>query len=111
MKIVLLLCLSFLILGCSNIVMSGAIVEAQNAFNMNKYNKAIENIDIAESFGDLSEANVVKLQYLRAQSLDALGRQEEATLIYEYLVDQYPRSAYARSSLQRLNAPRIFFKY
>ena len=110
MKIVLLLSISFLILGCSNIVKSGAIVEAQNAFDMSKYNEAIEHIDIAESFGELSEANTAKLQYLRAQSLEALGRQSEAIPIYQYVVEQHPRSAYTISSQQRLDALRILFK-
>ena len=104
MKIVLVLPMSFILLGCSNMVKSGAIVEAQNALNMNNYNEAMENIDIAESFGDLSEANTAKLLYLRARSLEGLGRHEEAVHIYQYVVKQHFRSAYAGPSQQRLDA-------
>ena len=104
MKIVLTLTITALLTGCGNMVKSGAIVEAQNALNISNYAKALENTDIAESFGDLSEADTAKLHYLRAQSLEGLNRREEALLTYQYVVEQHGNSAYAGLSQQRLDA-------
>lgn len=99
-----MLFVSLLLLGCGNMVKSGAIVEAQSALNKNNYNEALENIDIAETFGDPSEAINAKLHYLRAQALEGLGRLGEAVHSYRYVVEQHSSSAYAGPSQQRLDA-------
>ena len=104
MKVILMLSMTALLMGCGNMVKSGAMVEAQNALNSNHYAEALENTDIAESFGDLSESDTAKLHYLRAQSLEGLDRQEEAALSYQYVVEQHGSSAYAGLSQQRLDA-------
>jgi hypothetical protein len=57
MKVVLVLSTTALLMGCGNMAKSGAIVEAQNALNNSNYAEALESTYIAESFGDLSEAN------------------------------------------------------
>ena len=104
MRTVLMLFVSFLLLGCGNMVKSGAIVEAQRALNKKNYNEALENTDIAETFGDPSGEINAKLHYLRAQALEGLGRLGEAVHSYRYVVEQYSSSAYAGPSQQRLNA-------
>jgi hypothetical protein len=103
MKVILMLSMAALLIGCSNLVKSGAIVEAQNALNNSNYAEALENTEIAESFGELSEADTAKLHYLRAQSLEGLGRQKEALMNYLYVVQQHGGSAYAGLSQQRFD--------
>ena len=103
MKTMLMLSLCALLIGCGNMVKSGAIVEAQNAVNSGDYAEALENTDIAESFGDLSDADTAKLHFLRAQSLEGLGRQEDAVLSYQYVVEQHGSSAYAGPAQRRLD--------
>lgn len=103
-KSVLTMTMATLLVGCGNMVKSGAIVEAQNALNNRDYAEALENTTIAESFGDLSDADTAKLHYLRAQSLEGLGRDEEAVLGYQYVVEQQGNSAYAGPSQRRLDA-------
>ena len=104
MKVFLMLSMTALLMGCGNMVKNGAMVEAQNALNSSDYTEALENTDIAESFGDLSDAETAKLHYLRAQSLEGLGRQADAALSYQYVVEQHGSSAYAGPSQQRLDA-------
>ena len=89
-------------MGCGNLVKNGAIVEAQNALNSGNYAEALENTNIAESFGELSESDTAKLHYLRAQSFEGLGRKDKAVSIYQYVVEQHGKSAYAGPSQQRL---------
>ncbi|MCG6202184.1 tetratricopeptide repeat protein [Psychromonas antarctica] len=103
MKIILMLAMSFLLISCTNMLQSGAIFEAQNSLNVNSYTEALDNINIAESFGDLSQENTAKLHYLRGQALEGLGRNEEAVHSYLYVVEQHSSSAYARRSKQRLD--------
>jgi hypothetical protein len=107
MKIVLLLSVISLLMSCSNMMKSGAIVEAQNALNDNHYTNALESIDIAESFGELSKGNSVKLNYIWAQSLDGLGRLGEAIQSYRYIVKHHASSLYAELSQQRLDALNV----
>ena len=104
MKLFLTLSMTTLLMGCGNLVKSGAIFEAQNALNDKAYAEALENTEIAESFGDLSASDTAKLQYLRAQSLEGLGRHEEAVLSYQYVLDQHGSSAYAGPAERRLEA-------
>ena len=104
MKLVLTLSITALLMGCGNMVKNGAIVEAQNALNDSNYAEALENTDIAESFGDLSDADTAKIHYLRAQSLEGLGRHADAALSYQYVVEQHASSAYSGPSQQRLDA-------
>ena len=85
-------------------IKSGAIVEAQDALNNNHYSDALESIDIAESFGELSKENSVKLNYIRAQSLEGLGRLKEAIQNYRYIAKHHVSSLYAELSLERLEA-------
>ncbi len=80
MKTLMILVTSTLLLGCSNMIVSGAIVEAQNALNDRDFSKALETTEIAESFGELPPAETAKLHYLRGRSLAGLGREEEAVL-------------------------------
>jgi hypothetical protein len=82
MKTLMILATSTLLLGCSNIIKSGAIVDAQYALKDGDYSKALEASDIAESFGKLSAADTARLHYLRGRSLEGLGRKEEAVLSY-----------------------------
>lgn len=103
MKTLTILATSTLLLGCSNMIKSGAIVEAQNALNDGDYSKALETVDIAESFGELSAAETAKLHYLRGRTLEGLGRQEEAVASYQYVVEQHKSSAYAGLSQKRLD--------
>jgi hypothetical protein len=84
-------------------IKSGAIIEAQNALNDYNYIDALDNIDIAESFGELSEGNSAKLHYIRAQSLEGLGRLEEALQSYRYIVKQHVSSRYVEPSQQRID--------
>lgn len=102
MKVTLMLTMTVLLTGCGNLVKSGAIVEAQNALNNSNYAKVLENTEIAESFGQLSKADTAKIHYLRAQSLEGLGRQEEAILGYQYVLEQHESSTYAVPSRRRL---------
>lgn len=104
MKVILMLSTTALLMSCGNMVKSGAIVEAQNALNNSRYAESLENTYIAESFGDLSETNTAKLHYLRAQSLEGLGRLEEAVFSYQFVVEQHRSTAYARPAQQRLDA-------
>lgn len=104
MKTTLILIVCALLTGCGNLVKNGAIVDAQQALNRSAYADVLENTDIAESFGDLSEAETAKLYYLRAQALAGLGRQEEANAHYQYVVNQHSSSAYAELSRQKLSA-------
>ena len=110
MKILTTLTLTALLMGCANMVKSGAILEAQDALNNNEYAEALENTEIAESFGDLSEADTAKLHFLRAQSLEGLTRLEEAVLSYQYVVEQHGDSAYAGLSQQRLDVLEAGFR-
>jgi len=103
MKKILILSVSYLLMSCGNMIMSGAIVEAQNALNDYQYKDALENIAIAESFGELSKGNSAKLHYIRAQSLEGLGRLDEALQSYRYIVKQYVSSPYAEPSQQRID--------
>lgn len=104
MKTILMLSITVLLMGCGNLVKNGAIVEAQNALNSSHYAEALENTDIAESFGELSDSDTAKLHYLRAQSFEGLGRKDEAVFSYQYVVEQHGNSAYAGPSQQRLLA-------
>lgn len=104
LKTVLILAVSALLTGCGNMIKNGAMVEAQQALNSAAYADALESTDIAESFGDLSEEEMAKLHYLRAQALTGLGRQEEATATYQFIVDQHASSAYAELSRQKLDS-------
>ena len=102
MKVLLILSMITLLLGCSNLVKNGAIIEAQNELDVNNYAEALENTNIAESFGDLSEAESAKLHYLRALSLEGLDRQEEAAFSYRYVLEQHGNSAYAGLAQEKL---------
>lgn len=104
MKTVLALSITALLMGCGNMVKNGAMVEAQQALNENKYADALESTEIAESFGDLSLADVAKIHFLRAQSLQGLGKLGEAALRYQYVAEHHGSSAYAGASEQRLKA-------
>jgi tetratricopeptide (TPR) repeat protein len=105
MKVVFMLCVAALLIGCSsNMISRGATVETQNALNKGNYTEALENADIAESFGDLSAANTAKLYYLRGQSLEGLGRLPEAVHRYQYVVKQHGNSAFSEPSRERLKA-------
>jgi hypothetical protein len=68
LKTLIIWATSTLLLGCSNIVKSGAIVEAQNALNDRDFSKALETTEIAEPLGKLSPADTMKLHYLRGRS-------------------------------------------
>lgn len=103
MKTVLIIVLTTLLAGCGNLIKNGALVETQDALNKGHYAEALENVEIAESFGELSEADTAKLHYMRAQSLEGLGRQQEAILDYRHVVNEYARSAYAGAARQRLD--------
>lgn len=103
MKAVLVLSVSTLLLGCGSVITGGAMVEAQHALSNKNYSEALENIDIAESFGNLSEANTAKLHYFRAQSLEGLGRLDEAAMGYRHVMAQHVHSLYAGLSQQRLD--------
>lgn len=103
MKTLILLSLSALLMSCGNLIKNGAMVDAQDALDGNKYAKALEYTDIAESFGDLSESEIAKLHYLKAQSLEGLGQHEDAVLSYRYVVAQHGSSAYAGLAQRRLN--------
>jgi hypothetical protein len=103
LKTLMILAISTVLLGCSNMIKSGAIVEAQYAINDGDYSKALETSVIAESFGKLSPADTAKLHYLRGRSLEGLGRKEEAVHSYQYVVEQHKNSAYAGLSQQRLD--------
>ena len=104
MKLILTLSMAALLLGCGNLVKSGAIVEAQNAIDKNNYAEALENTEIAESFGETSAEDTAKIHYLRALSLQGLGRQQEALTSFRYVVEQHRSSAYAAPSRQKLEA-------
>lgn len=104
MKLILILSTTVLLIGCGNMVKSGAIVEAQHDINNSNYAEALEKTYIAESFGYLSEADTAKLHYLRAQSLEGLGRLEEAIFSYQFVVEQHRSTAYAGPSQQRLDS-------
>ena len=104
MKTVIIIATSALLAGCGNLVKSGAIVEAQNAVNVGDYVAALESTEIAEAFGKHSASDIAKLYYLRGQSLEGLGRIDDATLSYQHVVQQYENSAYAVMSQRRLDA-------
>jgi len=103
MKAGLILIVSFLLVGCGNLVKNGSMVEAQKALNSREYAEALENIDIAESFGELSSDEAAKLHYLRAQALEGLGRLGEAKASYRYVAERHGNSAYAEQALQKLH--------
>lgn len=103
MKFVLILTIASVLTGCGGLIKRGAMVEAQDALNEADYAEALESTDIAEAFGELSEAETAKLHYLRGQALQGLSRYEEAKTNYQYVVDQHPKSAYARASQQKMN--------
>lgn len=104
MRVILLLSMLASLIACSSFIKNGAIVEAQNALKQSKFEEALENIDIAESFGELSEANTAKLHYLRGQSLEGLEQKDEAAHSYRYVVENHAQSAYSGPSQQRLDA-------
>ena len=104
MKAVLMVAVTTLLVGCGNLLKNGALVETQDALNKGHYAEALENAAIAESFGELSEAETAKLHYMRAQSLDGLGRHQEAILVYRHVVNEHDKSAYAGAARQRLEA-------
>ena len=104
MKLLLTLSMAVSLLGCGNLLKNGAMVEAQSALDRKSYAEALENTEIAESFGEMSAADTAKLHYLRALSLQGLGRQREAIINYQFVAEQHGSSAYAALSRQRLNA-------
>lgn len=103
MKVLLVIIVSTLITSCSGLINSGAIVEAQNALNHQSYEETLDYIEIAESFGNLSEENAAKLHYLRTQALEKLERYEEAAYFLRHIIVQHADSAYAISSQQKLD--------
>ncbi len=104
MKPVLIIAVTTLLVGCGNLIKNGALVETQDALNKGHYAEALENAEIAESFGELSEADTARLHYMRAQSLEGLDRPQEAILGYRYVVNEHAKSAYAGAARQRLEA-------
>lgn len=105
MKPMLILFLVITLSACSStMIRNASMIEAHNALNKGKYEKAIEQTVLFEAMGDMTPDNRAKLHYLRAMAQEGLGRQSEAMDNYHYVVNRHSSSAYAISSKRRLEA-------
>jgi len=104
MKIVLMLAAIAQLTGCGNLLKSGALVDAESALRDSRYETALESTEIAESFGQLSITDTARLYYLRAQALEGLNRRHEASITFQYVIDNFNNSVYATLSKQRVDA-------
>lgn len=102
MKPVLIIAVTTLLVGCGNLIKSGALVEAQNSLNGKNHSDALESTAIAEFFGELSEEDTARLHFIRAESFEGLGRLQDAIPRYQYVIDHHGSSAYSGAARQRL---------
>ena len=106
MKTITAIVLLTILAGCSGMVKGGALIGAERALEAKQYNEALSKAEVAEHLmGDLSRDKKAKINYIRGQALEGLGRRDEAIARFRYVADQLtgtPHAYLARAKLQSM---------
>lgn len=99
----LILVLIFLITACASTIQSVSISEAYKKYESQKFEQTLELIIRAENFKETTPEMKAELTYLKAQTHEALGQQEIANTLYEYLVEEHTDSQYGYLASNKLS--------
>lgn len=98
MKLVAIFGALLILSSCANLVKGGAVSDAEKLVNQGRFSKALEKTEIAESFGELTPIEKAKLYFFRAQALEGLNRESEASGYYLYVAEQLETNPYTQSA-------------
>lgn len=90
-----------LLSGCGA-ARDGAIIRANSAIAVGRYNFALARLSEAESYTPPPPAADAQIVYLRARCYEGLRRWPEAIGSYQYLIAKHPDTSYAFQAKERL---------
>ncbi|MFK7965896.1 MAG: tol-pal system YbgF family protein [Burkholderiaceae bacterium] len=106
MKTITVIALITILTGCSGMVKGGALIGAEKALKAEQYDEALSKAEVAEHLmGDLSRDKKAKINYIRGEALEGLGRRDEAIARFRYVADQLkgtPHAYLARAKLESI---------
>jgi tetratricopeptide (TPR) repeat protein len=89
-----------LITGCA-MTQKGAISRAHNAYEDAKFEKCLDTLARAESYGNYSELENARISFQRGLCLEGAGRKAEAIAVYKNLIIKYPQTDLAAQARAR----------
>lgn len=89
--------------ACAGLMQNSSLAEAHKQYAKGNYSRTLRLIVEAEAVHPLTEVRRAEAAYLKARSYEAMGRLEEARLLYRYLRDQHPESEYTYLAENRAN--------
>jgi len=90
-------------LSCWGMAQQGALLQAEEALQRGDFHEAVEKADLALRFKTPTSIVEGQAVFIKAEALQGLGRYEEASLLYRYLVAVHGRSPYAFQALVRID--------
>lgn len=102
MKNILLTSLLLFVAGCSGVIQMGTVTGAYKNYERQRYENTLKLITQAETVRAANPELKLELTYLKAQTYEAMGEEDTATTLYEYLRDQHGDSQYGYLAIKRL---------
>ena len=94
--------------GCAGLIQTGSFDKVHESFNQKNYPETLTLIRQAEHLNELDPRHVAELTYVKARSLEELGRSDEANALFCFLKLQHVNSQYvALAQLQLENSKGI----
>jgi hypothetical protein len=94
-KAVFMALLAALYVGCGGMMVSGSLVQANNAIEARNYQDALKLLSQAERYAtDAGPQKQAEIAYLRGVCLEGLGRNADAEGQFQFVVDRFPNTEY-----------------
>jgi hypothetical protein len=81
----------------------GALIQAYESYNKQEYVVALKKLSSAESYTEASPELKAEIYFLKASTLDNMGRNAEAEGMYKYVAKYFPRNQYGYAAQEKLN--------
>lgn len=89
--------------ACASLIQTASISEAYKHYQREQYDRTLELITQAENAEAMSAETRAELTYLKAMTYEALGEDETAKTLYEYLAEEHSNSQYGYRAAKKLN--------
>jgi hypothetical protein len=103
LPIIALLAVTLSLGACASLIQTASISEAYKHYQREQYDRTLDLITQAENAEAMSAETKAELTYLKAMTYEALGEDETAKTLYEYLAKEHSNSQYGYMAVKKLN--------